>query len=79
MIGVVAVFGWAGLKDGVKKIATATAEKSIAEYLEKQDFKDKIRGEVAPLPRVEKQSGVNRIPYLGEEEKGHGNSDNKPE
>ena len=75
IIALVAWWGMQGIKDEAKKVA----EKAIFEYLEKQGVKDKIRGEVAPLPRVEHQLGVNATPYLEEEEKGHAGINIEPE
>jgi len=73
LIAVLAWWGYSGIKEEAKK----TAEKAIAEYLERQGVKDKIREEVLPLSRAERGDGMKAIPYTGEEDQGNASIHNK--
>lgn len=73
MIALLAWWGYSGIKEEAKK----TAERAISEYLEKQFVKDKLRTEVLPIQIANLDQSVTAIPYTGEEEKSHADSDDK--
>jgi hypothetical protein len=46
IIGIAAIFGYSGIKEEARRIATDAAHKKLTEYFENAALKDKIRGMV---------------------------------
>jgi hypothetical protein len=78
IIGIAAVWGYLGIKEDTRKIATEAAHKKLVEYFENESLKDKIR-QMVPAPPVQdiegKQDSVQSA-YTGEEDKGNAGENN---
>jgi hypothetical protein len=78
MIGIAAVWGYVGIKDDARKIATEAAHKKLIEYFENESLKDKIRTMVRPpAPGLagiqDRPAEVGNTQYQGEEGNNVGN------
>lgn len=74
MIGIAAIWGYTGLKEEARRIATEAAHKKLIEYFEKESLRDTIRTMVDPTTPIPvapqnnpEQSGNGGDIYTGEE------------
>lgn len=50
IIGIAAIWGYGGLREEARRIATEAAHAKLIEYFEKQSLRDTIRTMVDPIP-----------------------------
>jgi hypothetical protein len=82
IIGIAAVWGYLGIKEDARRIATEAAHKKLVEYFENESLKDKIRTMMAsstsasPVAASEiSQPGDTGDIYTGTEDQDHASDD----